>query len=118
MSGMKMQSQNKLIRYQCEYNEILEQIQMLQNQLPAIQSQLISLKSYLGSNEKDRRARTEYSKLMQRYNSIVSTVRRSQMRLQTLQRQIMNESQKLAVQGQRAMNKSNKGSTYYGRYTY
>lgn len=117
---MKIQSQNRLAHYQCEYNEVLEQTQMLQNQLPGLQDQLINMQQYLNCNNGDRKARTDYSKLLQRYNSISCTIRRNQMRLQTLQRQIMCENQKIINQQQRAMMTASgvRGRSYYNRYGY
>lgn len=117
---MKIQSQNRLAHYQCEYNEIVEQTQMLQGQLVGIQSQLVSMQQYLNVNNGNRRARTDYSKLLQKYNQMCNTINRNQMRLQTLQRQIMQESQKIANQQQRAMMTASnaRGRSYINKYMY
>lgn len=117
---MKIQTQNRLAHYQCEYNEIIEQTQMLQSQLPALQDQVVAMQQYLNINNGDRKARSDYSKLIQRYNSIMCTINRNQMRLQTLQRQIMCENQKIANQQQKAVLTAFrvKGRSSYGKYTY
>lgn len=111
---MRIQSQNRLAHYQCEYAEVSEQILMQQNQLPGLQNQIASLQQYLNCNNGDRKARSDYSKLVQRYNGICGNIKRNQMRLQTLFRQICAEKQKIEFQQQKQMMSANRGNNRYG----
>ena len=114
---MKIQTQNKLAHYQAEYQEVSEQSQMLQAQLPALQQQIASMETYLRVNNGDRKARTDYSNLVRRYNSLVNTIKRNNMRLETLNRQIAIENQKIVNAQQRQMmsayRRSNRNPNYY-----
>lgn len=117
---MKIQTQNKLAHFQCEYNELCEQTQMLQAQIPALQAQVQQLYCYLNCNNGDKRARSDYSKALQRLNSLNNTIRRNQMRLVTLSRQIAQENARISNQLVRSQMTANgvRGRSYYGRYTY
>lgn len=114
---MKIQTQNKLAHYQAEYQEVTEQSQMLQAQLSSLQQQIASMEAYLRTNNGDRKARTDYSNLIKRYNSFVNTIKRNNMRLETLSRQIAIENQKIVNAQQRQMmsayRRNNKTSNYY-----
>ena len=114
---MKLQTQNKLAHYQTEYQEVTEQSQMLQAQLPALQQQISSMEAYLRVNNGDRKARTDYSNLVRRYNSLNNTIKRNYMRLETLNRQIAIENQKIVNAQQRQMmsayRRSSKTPNYY-----
>ena len=114
---MKIQSQNKLAHYQAEYQEVTQQSQMLQAQLPNLQQQIANMEAYLRVNSGDRKARTDYSNLIKRYNSLNNTIKRNSMRLETLSRQIAIENQKIMNAQQRQMmsayRRSNKTPNYY-----
>lgn len=114
---MKIQTQNKLAHYQAEYQEVTEQSQMLQAQLPALQQQIASTEAHLRVNGGDRKARTDYSNLVRRYNSLVNTIKRNNMRLETLSRQIAIENQKIVNAQQRQMmsayHRSSRNPNYY-----
>lgn len=114
---MKIQSQNKLAHYQVEYQEVTQQSQMLQAQLPNLQQQIANMEAYLRVNNGDRKARTDYSNLIKRYNSLNNTIKRNSMRLETLSRQIAIENQKIMNAQQRQMmsayRRSNKTPNYY-----
>lgn len=114
---MKIQSQNKLAHYQAEYQEVTQQSQMLQAQLPNLQQQIANMEAYLRVNNGDRKARTDYSNLIKRYNSLNNTIKRNSMRLETLSRQIAIENQKIMNAQQRQMmsayRRSNKTPNYY-----
>jgi predicted nuclease with TOPRIM domain len=117
---MKVQTQNRLAHYQCELTEVMEQTQMLNSQLPAMRQQLSQYEAYLRVNAGDRKARADYSKLMQRFKSMCSQINRNQMRIQTLNRQIAMENNKICYQQQRTMMSAQKvrGRSRYSRYTY
>ena len=112
---MKIQTQNKLAHLQCEYQELCEQTQMLQAQIPTLQAQVQQLYYYLNCNNGDKRARSDYSKALQRLNSLNATIRRNQMRLVTLSRQISQES--VRISNQMTAN-AVRDRSYYGRYIY
>lgn len=122
MHKMNIATQNRLAHLQVEYQEVTEQTQMLQAQLPALTSQLGTLEQYLSYNNGDRKARADYSKTLQRYNSICNTIRRNNLRIQALSRQIAIENQKIMNAQARALMTANqvKGrSRYnYNRYMY
>ena len=100
---MKIQTQNKLAHYQAEYQEVTEQTQMLRAQLPSLQQQILNMEAYLRVNNGDRKARTDYGNLVRRYNSLNNTIKRNCMRLETLNRQIAIENQKIINAQQRQM---------------
>lgn len=89
--------------YQRQYFELANRVQMLQNQIPAIQAEMQNLQMYCTS---DRNARAKYSKLVHQLNGITATINRSQMRMQKLQNMIAAENTKMMVKQQRAMAKS------------
>lgn len=111
---MKMQAQYKLAQYQREYQTLYEQTQMLQAQVPALESQIQSFAQFANEDVSNRKARADYSKVVQRYNTLNTTIRRNMMRLQTLQRQIAIESQKVQNQAMKAQMKAcgMRGRTY------
>lgn len=114
---MRIQSNNRLAHYQVEFQELQEQTAMLNAQLPGLQQQIASLEQYLSCNAGDRKARQNYSQVRQRYNSTCSSIRRNAMRMQTLQRQIAIEGNKIAMSQQRmAMSGGSRGG--YGRRRY
>lgn len=104
---MKIATTNRLAHYQVEFQELQEQTAMLNAQLPGLQSQIASMEQYLRMNGGDRKARSEYTKLRQRYNSTCASIRRNTVRMQTLQRQISGECNKAMY---------NRGTTRRRRY--
>ena len=112
---MKMNAQNKLAYYQSEYQGLYEQTQILQAKAPALECEIQNLAQYLSANVGDRTARANYSKATQRYNTLNNTIRHNMMRLQTLQRQIAIESQKVQSQ---MMKQQMKACGVRGRYAY
>lgn len=91
---MRIQSSNRLAHYQVELQELQEQTAMLNAQLPGLQAQMQTMQQYLMANGGDRRARSEWSKLQQRYNQTCTAIRRNTTRMMTLQRQIAGEHNK------------------------
>lgn len=114
---MKLQAQNKLAHYQAEYQELSQQTQMLQGQLPAMEKQLQFMLAYLNENSGDRKVRADYSNLLRKYNALSNTIKRNCMRLNTLSRQIATENQKIMAAQQRQMasayRRANRSPNYY-----
>ena len=114
---MKIGTQNKLAHYQCEYRELYEQTMMLQNQVAPLQAQISQLQQYCAVNNGDRRQMTELRKSIQRLNTLSNTIKRNQMRMVTLQRQITTESNRIMMQQQKAqMQLANGGCRGRRRY--
>lgn len=102
---MKIGTQNRLAHYQCEYQELCEQTQMLQGQVAPLQMQINQLQQYCSMNNGDRAQMANLRQQMTRLNTLVNTIARNQRRLQTLERQIATENNKIIVQQQRAQMK-------------
>ena len=94
---MKIQTQNKLAHYQCEYNEVYEQTLMLQNQIVPLQQQIGNMQRYLQVNGGDRKAMQDYKRLTAQLNTLNSSIRRNQTRLNTLSRQIYAEQNRMTM---------------------
>lgn len=107
---MRQQSANKIAQYQCEAMQIQAQTQMLQNQLPSIQAQIINLQQYLTVNSGDVNARADFNQLTKQYNLTCQAIQKNNARFQMLQSKAASESNKIMVQQQKEMNK------LYGRY--
>lgn len=123
---MKIQSQNRLAHYQLEYQELMEQTNMLIAQLSTAQAEVANLFAYLQCNDGDRRARSDYSKAIQRVNHLQSSINHNNLRCVTLQRQIAIENNKIQVQSAKAMmsacrvpgRSAYRRRNYYGSYMY
>ena len=92
---MRLQTNNKLAHYQCEYQELCEQTAMLQNQVPALQAQIAQLQAYCNVNCGDRAAIGNLKKLLTRMRTLSNNIARNQQRLNTLARQIQNEQARI-----------------------
>ena len=99
---MKIQTSNKLAHLQCEYNELMEQTQILSNQIQPMQAQLNQLSQYLSVNVGDRLTLSKYKETQRRYNSLVNQVKRNNQRLNNLSMRIKQEYSRLQLQGQKS----------------
>ena len=99
---MKIQTSNKLAHLQCEYNELMEQTQILSNQIQPMLAQLNQLSQYLSVNAGDRLTLSKYKETQRRYNSLVNQVKRNNQRLNNLSMRIKQEYSRLQLQGQKS----------------
>lgn len=112
---MKIATHNRLAHYQVEFQELQEQTNMLNGQLPGLQSQIVHLQGYLSANQGDRQARSQLVELQRRANAISSSIRRNMTRMGTLQRQIQGEYNK-AMYGRTGTRRSSYGWSNGPRY--
>lgn len=99
---MRIATQNRLAHYQCELNELLEKLPMMQQQLASMCPQINSLASYCQFNNGDRDAMARYRKLMSNYRSLQTQFRKTQARICVLQTNIAKESQRIMMGTQRS----------------
>lgn len=99
---MKVMTQDKLNRYQYEYNNLLEQNQMLSANLEALINQRNQMQQYAQANP-GAVAYADVNKITQRCNSLQNTIRKNSLRMQTLWNQITAESRKLQQQQMKMM---------------
>jgi predicted nucleic acid-binding Zn-ribbon protein len=113
---MSYQAQNKLMRYQSDYQAVYNQSMLLSQQIQPLQAQLSSLQQYLAQNPDDRNAKANYNKSLQRLNSLNNQIRRNDMRLSTLTRQITVEQQRINQRQAKAMMSAQKKMMTKGYY--
>lgn len=85
---MKIATNNRLAHLQVEYDETLQQSQVLMNQQVFKNQELAQLVNYLNFNAGDRNARQRYRDLVRELNHIQSELRKNDKKLVSLQRRI------------------------------
>ena len=101
---MNIQTSNKLVHLQYEYNELLEQTQMLQKQVEPLQVQLGQLNSYISVNHGDRCVMTQLRETQRRLNALVNQINRNRQRISNLEMRISQESARIQMQQQKQAN--------------
>lgn len=91
---MKIATGNKLAHYQAEYNELMEQLKMLEARVPYIQGDIKVLQCYLSLNQGDTSARSDYQRDCSILKHINAQIIQKQRRLSTLTGQIQYEQNK------------------------
>lgn len=92
---MKIATQNRLAHYQVEYDECCQRGAILQQQRNTKLMEVNQWASYLSINNGDASARKNWRRAQQELRSIDSEMRKLQVRLATLQRQINTEKMKI-----------------------
>lgn len=93
--SMKIATNNQLAHLQVEYDETLQQCQILQNQLVFKQQECNVLTNYLNANQGDRSARQRYRDITKGIRHIQSELRKNNQRLGSLKRRILIEKNKM-----------------------
>lgn len=94
---MKIATNNQLAHLQVEYDETLQQCQILSNQLGCKKQEYSMLLNYLNVNGGDRDARQRLRDTQKGIRHIESELRKNNQRIMSLQRRIQIERNKIAM---------------------
>lgn len=91
---MKIATNNQLAHLQVEYDETLQQCQILSNQLSYKRQEYTVLANYLNVNSGDQSARKRFREIQKGIRHIESELRKNNQRIASLQRRIQIEHNK------------------------
>lgn len=94
---MKIATNNQLAHLQVEYDETLQQCQILSNQLGCKRQEYNMLVNYLNVNSGDRTARQRLRDTQKGIRNIESELRKNNQRIMSLQRRIQCEKNKMMM---------------------